>query len=875
DESGKQFGTWSSDGKTYNLGTMPPNDIELHAVWKVNTYTITFETDIGGTKIEAKEYEFGKTVAKVDDPVRTGYTFVRWEPSIPETMPSKDVTVVAVWDANDITISFDTAGGQPTSIAPVTQDYGTDATLPAAPTKKGHTFKGWLASNGTAYDALETIQMPSSNMKFTADWEVNKYTVKFDVNGGKAVDNMIDKDYGTVINVKTEKPGHKLSGWTGWTLDASGNKVGDGIFYKNLPTTIPDADMEFKAEWDCVDHFIYFHPAAIPVDDPETKDVDERLTADKNMITLEFDCNADIVTPTEAEVKAAGYDYETKIGIGKIIKGWNDADGNAIAAKMTYDMVGKHYVISAWVDELYTVTFDSNGGTSVPSQSLNYGDAIVEPAEPTKEGHDFVDWIDEKGYVVDFKNLKLTEAKNVTFTAKWQVKEYDVIWSVDEEEYKSETYEYGETIAKPKDPVKEGHTFTGWSGYTEGETKMGAADTVFEATWTVNEYKATFDPNGGVLIIKNKDGSVITTDEPYTFDIKYGNPVTAPELESRDGYVFSSWVDSADQQPMPATMPAKDVTFNALWNGAEGVKYTVYYYSMNTEGVYAKTEAGEYVYTSYKEDSGKTGTTASVTPKEIEGFTVDSGMSTLSGKITADGKLKLHVFYARNQYDLVTVVDGKETSRTAYYYEATIPTGAPELPKDTEEIDYPEVWTWAWASKDADGNPVVDTTKPATMPATEVTASMTSGPMLYTITLYSAGDMENPKVPYNTVFDVVTLGTPKMEGYTFAGWTDADENGKEVTTFTVTSDTKLYAQWTPDVYTATFYNSDPATNAKTGAPIGTKQIAYGEVVTYTAPTAPEGYKFKGWLADGVIYDGNDKMTVGNKDFVAQWTAVTE
>lgn len=44
----------------------------------------------------------------------------------------------------------------------------------------------------------------------------------------------------------------------------------------------------------------------------------------------------------------------------------------------------------------YTITFDSNGGTDVPSQALRYGDLIAEPEPPTREGYRFGGWyIDE------------------------------------------------------------------------------------------------------------------------------------------------------------------------------------------------------------------------------------------------------------------------------------------------------------------------------------------------------------------------------------------------------------------------------------------------------------------------------------------------
>lgn len=52
----------------------------------------------------------------------------------------------------------------------------------------------------------------------------------------------------------------------------------------------------------------------------------------------------------------------------------------------------------------YTVTFDANGGTDVPSQELEYGDLITEPEDPTREGYVFEGWYSDENlsYLWDF-----------------------------------------------------------------------------------------------------------------------------------------------------------------------------------------------------------------------------------------------------------------------------------------------------------------------------------------------------------------------------------------------------------------------------------------------------------------------------------------
>ncbi len=65
------------------------------------TFTITFNTD-GGSEIAPIALEYGAAVTPPADPIKEGYTFIGWLPEIPETMPAKDITVVAQYEKNEI-----------------------------------------------------------------------------------------------------------------------------------------------------------------------------------------------------------------------------------------------------------------------------------------------------------------------------------------------------------------------------------------------------------------------------------------------------------------------------------------------------------------------------------------------------------------------------------------------------------------------------------------------------------------------------------------------------------------------------------------------------------------------------------------------------
>lgn len=101
---------------------------------------------------------------------RTGYTQVGWVTvdggekvyGFGDVYTKNEaLTLYPVWNTNKYTITFDTAGGS--EIAPITQDYGTNITAPADPTREGYTFMGW--------DTEIPTTMPAENITLKAKWK--------------------------------------------------------------------------------------------------------------------------------------------------------------------------------------------------------------------------------------------------------------------------------------------------------------------------------------------------------------------------------------------------------------------------------------------------------------------------------------------------------------------------------------------------------------------------------------------------------------------------------------------------------------------------------------------------------------------------------
>ena len=205
---GYQFTDWYLDDTKYDFNTAVTGNMTLTAKWTANSYTITFDTG-GGSEVAPITQDYGTQITAPADPTREGCTFIGWDKAIPATMPAEDLTVTAQWRINQYTIAFDTDGGS--AIAPITQDYGTQITAPADPTREGYTFIGW--------DKAIPATMPAESITITAQWKDSEKPtgeIKIGENSWKSFLNTITfglffKDTQTVTVTATDNSGETVT----------------------------------------------------------------------------------------------------------------------------------------------------------------------------------------------------------------------------------------------------------------------------------------------------------------------------------------------------------------------------------------------------------------------------------------------------------------------------------------------------------------------------------------------------------------------------------------------------------------------------------------------------------------------------------------
>ncbi|RGI10357.1 hypothetical protein DXD22_01340 [Ruminococcus sp. TF12-19AC] len=325
--------------------TMPAENMTVKAQWEINQYTITFDTN-GGSEIAPITQDYGTEITAPDNPTRKGYSFKGWDKEIPKTMPAENKTVKAQWEINQYTITVDTNGGS--EIAPITQDYGTKITVPADPTRKGYTFKGW--------DKEIPETMPAENITVKAQWEINQYTIAFDTNGGSEI-TPITQDYGTEITAPNNptRKGYTFKGWD-----------------KEIPKTMPAENITVKAQWEINQYTITFDTNGGSEIAPITQDYGTAITAPDN--------------PTRK-----GYTF----------KGWNK--------EIPETMPAENITVKAqWEINKYTIAFDTNGGSEIAPITQDYGTAITAPDNPTRKGYTFKGWDKEIPETMPAENITIT-----------------------------------------------------------------------------------------------------------------------------------------------------------------------------------------------------------------------------------------------------------------------------------------------------------------------------------------------------------------------------------------------------------------------------------------------------------------------------------
>ena len=232
---------------------------------------------------------------------------------------------------------------------------------------------------------------------------------------------------------------------------------------------------------------------------------------------------------------------------GYTFDGWI-YNGSTISSSTT--VTSNMTVIASWTANTYTVTFDSNGGSSVSSISRTYGETIGSLPSTTREGYTFNGWT----YNGSNASFDTTVYSNMTLTASWTINTYTVTYdSNGGSSVSSTTYTHGETLGDLTEPDRTGYTFDGWTydgSYVSSSTTV-TSNMTLTASWTINTYTISFDSNGGSSV--------------SSFTRNYGETLGSLSSPKRDYFTFSGWYCDGDSVNS-GTVVTDDMTLTASWS---------------------------------------------------------------------------------------------------------------------------------------------------------------------------------------------------------------------------------------------------------------------------------------------------------------------
>ena len=521
------------------LGTT--GNLDLYARWEANEYTISFDTD-GGEAITPVTVTYDDSFI-LPTPTKTGYTFIEWQleglafDSGIWNM-TNDITLVAIYEANEYTITFDTAGGN--LMIPMVVTFDESFVLPSA-TKAGYTFIEWQLGGVGFGSGTWTL---TNDVTLVATYNINTYTITYSNLNGTTHSNPTNYTVETpsiILQDPTSRTGYTFIGW--FTQSTGGTEVTE--------ITIGSVgNRTLFARWQANEYTITFDSnggsAIIPM-------------------TVTYGQSFVLPEPIQDGFNFAGWTYNS------------EAFGSG-----TYNIASDITLVAVWT-EWPVIEFDSNGGTYVESISEAPGDAISEPLAPTRAGYTFIGWyLDDDTFLNEY-TFTVMPSEDLILYAKWQANEYTITFDTNGgDALFPMLVAYDDSFVLPT-PTRTGYTFIEWQlggeGFVSGTWNL-TNDITLVAIYEADEYTITYN---------NLEGTTQSNPLSYTIETATINLLSPT---SRTGYTFAGWFTDLVGGTQVTSIPLGSTGDMILYAHWTPIVYTI---TFDIDGVET------YVYVPYME----------------------------------------------------------------------------------------------------------------------------------------------------------------------------------------------------------------------------------------------------------------------------------
>lgn len=410
--------------------------------WRAQKFKVKYvPNNAGDVKSMPADHEadFDSRIAMPGDPSVYGWKFKGWSTTADrttglydfETKVEADVTLYAQWEKVPFKVSFKESAGGKEIAGSQNVLFEDKATNPGAPTKEGHTFKGWVDEAGNLFD-FDNTPITKDTVLYPL-WDINQYKVQFETGDPKVPNpQQQDVDYNKTAS-KPEDPsrlGHVLEGWT---TDEAGKNAYD------FDTPVK-ADIVLHAKW---------RKAKVNIDDRTGAPVTKVEVADNGI-------PAKPKNPTRE-----GYDFV----------GWSLTPDGSDPWNFDSPVPDNQTIFGVWSQITNPVEFDTQGGSAVPTQNVKYKEYANKPTDPVREGFKFVEWTSDKEGKNAFNISKTPITSKTVVYAQWEKNKYVVDFETGDRDVINpdmQTVEHGGLVKRPADPIRKGHEFIGWTADPEG-----------------------------------------------------------------------------------------------------------------------------------------------------------------------------------------------------------------------------------------------------------------------------------------------------------------------------------------------------------------------------------------------------------------------
>ncbi len=545
----------------------------LKVYYKRNSYAMTINYNGSGEATRVIDHvPFGATTGLyLGVPAWQGSAFAGWSPASLTTMPAYDVEFTAQWALNTHTVSFNSNGGS--AVNALTVGYGFQASEPDEPTKDDLVFGGWYRDSALTMEYDFGTQV-TEDLALHAKW-LHSYTVSFESNEGSEVaDLKVNEGNRAMAPDAPTKEGFVFSGWY---RDSEWTSAYD------FETEIVTANLILYAKW-VVATKISYTVSFISNNGTTVED----LTVDEGAVAT-----------APGALTLTGYTFD----------GWYTDSTFQNRFSFATPVESNLTLYAKWMRNSYTVSFNSNGGSAVASQTVEYNDTATLPAAPTRNGHMFAGWYTTAGLGTAY-NFSTGVSANLTLYAKWTAVYTVSFDSNGGSAVANQTVESGGNADEPAAPTMDGYTFAGWysdallqEAYSFTNREVNANLTLY-AKWTFNSYTVSFDSNNGPAV---QSQAVVPGDNAiappvpkwigFRFDGWYSDPATTI------AYDFSTAVNADMTLYAKWTMTSWTTLGDALAGGAQkhsdivfdnsGTPYSAYV-TWNNEIIVMKYEDDEW-----------------------------------------------------------------------------------------------------------------------------------------------------------------------------------------------------------------------------------------------------------------------------------------